>query len=234
MGSAQLRASRQIGDPKRSLETGSAKLTMLSTNSSPSTTWPSAQRCSKGWVYEHIRSRGRPRSEQLPHIKVGKYIRFDPQARCAGLSRTNAEPRDSVPDTRYESVRGLNHEEPTGGKGVSRMARTKRQCGSGCLLKRRKGWAIRWREFEIAPDGTKQKVLAVRSARRGVTERSGRAAGSRNFRPQGRPGRSGRLVKFRTIATDWLTHLMPMYKNVHTKESSAHSPEALVCRILAM
>jgi hypothetical protein len=57
----------------------------------------------KGWVYEHIRSRGRPRSEQLPHIKVGKYIRFDPGP-YAGLSRTNAE-RDSVPDV-IELVRG--------------------------------------------------------------------------------------------------------------------------------
>ena len=35
---------------------------------------------SKGWVYEHIRSRSKPRSDQLPHIKVGKYIRFDQQA----------------------------------------------------------------------------------------------------------------------------------------------------------
>ena len=34
---------------------------------------------SKSWVYEHTRSRGRPRSEQLPHIKVGKYVRFDPR-----------------------------------------------------------------------------------------------------------------------------------------------------------
>jgi hypothetical protein len=53
----------------------------------------------------------------------------------------------------------LNHGEPTGGKGVSRMARTRRQYGSGCLLKRRRGWAIRWREWQIAPDGTKVKVL---------------------------------------------------------------------------
>jgi excisionase family DNA binding protein len=35
---------------------------------------------SKGWVYEHIRSRSKPDSDQLPHIKVGKYIRFDKQA----------------------------------------------------------------------------------------------------------------------------------------------------------
>src|SRR5580765_8987280 len=53
----------------------------------------------------------------------------------------------------------LNHEEPTGGKDSSLMARTKRQYGSGCLLKRGRGWAIRWRELEIAPDGKKRKVL---------------------------------------------------------------------------
>ena len=35
---------------------------------------------SKSWVYEHTRSRGRPRCDQLPHIKVGKYVRFDPYA----------------------------------------------------------------------------------------------------------------------------------------------------------
>src|SRR5215831_8457141 len=53
----------------------------------------------------------------------------------------------------------LNHEEPTRGKGVSRMAQRKRQYGSGCLLPKGKGWAIRWRELEIAPDGTIQRVL---------------------------------------------------------------------------
>jgi excisionase family DNA binding protein len=34
---------------------------------------------SKSWVYEHTRSRGGPRSERLPHVKVGKYVRFDPR-----------------------------------------------------------------------------------------------------------------------------------------------------------
>jgi len=39
------------------------------------------------------------------------------------------------------------------------MARhNRRQYGSGCLLRRGKGWAIRWREMEIAPDGTRRKV----------------------------------------------------------------------------
>ena len=32
---------------------------------------------SKSWVYEHTRSRGAPRSERLPCIKLGKYVRFE-------------------------------------------------------------------------------------------------------------------------------------------------------------
>lgn len=35
---------------------------------------------SKSWVYEHTRSRGLPPSQRLPHIKIGKYVRFDAQA----------------------------------------------------------------------------------------------------------------------------------------------------------
>jgi excisionase family DNA binding protein len=35
---------------------------------------------SKTWVYEHTRTRGTARAERLPHIKIGKYKRFDPQA----------------------------------------------------------------------------------------------------------------------------------------------------------
>ena len=31
---------------------------------------------SKSWVYEHTRSRGVPRAERLPCIKLGKYVRF--------------------------------------------------------------------------------------------------------------------------------------------------------------
>jgi len=34
----------------------------------------------RSWVYEHTRSRGIPLSERLPHIKIGKYVRFDPRA----------------------------------------------------------------------------------------------------------------------------------------------------------
>ncbi len=42
---------------------------------------------SRSWVYEHTRSRGMPRSERLPHIKIGKYVRFDARAVRAFLDR---------------------------------------------------------------------------------------------------------------------------------------------------
>jgi excisionase family DNA binding protein len=34
----------------------------------------------RSWVYEHARSRGTPRAERLPYIKLGKYLRFDARA----------------------------------------------------------------------------------------------------------------------------------------------------------
>ena len=39
-----------------------------------------ALKVTKSWVYEHTRSGRRPRAEQLPHIKLGKYVRFEAQA----------------------------------------------------------------------------------------------------------------------------------------------------------
>ena len=46
---------------------------------------------SKSWVYEHTRARSTPRSDRLPHIKIGKYVRFDPQLVRAFLERRTAE-----------------------------------------------------------------------------------------------------------------------------------------------
>ena len=42
---------------------------------------------SKSWVYEHTRSRGTPRDERLPHIRIGKYVRFDAESVRAFLAR---------------------------------------------------------------------------------------------------------------------------------------------------
>lgn len=42
---------------------------------------------SRSWVYEQTRSRATPRADRLPHVKIGKYVRFDPQLVRAFLDR---------------------------------------------------------------------------------------------------------------------------------------------------
>ena len=32
------------------------------------------------WVYEHTRGRRLAKSDRLPHVKIGKYVRFDARA----------------------------------------------------------------------------------------------------------------------------------------------------------
>ena len=93
------------------------------------------------------------------------------------------------------------------------MTRSKRQYGSGCLLKRGKGWAIRWRETEIAPDGTRKKVLqyealgeVTRKVASDTLARKLAAAGNRAS-----PMRS--RVTFRTLASEWDASVVPMYKH---------------------
>ena len=89
----------------------------------------------------------------------------------------------------------------------------RRQYGSGCLLQRGRGWAIRWRELEIAPDGTVQKRLRY-EALGDVTRKEAAATlaerlGASN---QGKtPTRS--RVAFRTLVADWQAHVVPMYKH---------------------
>ncbi len=39
------------------------------------------------WVYEHTRGRGTPKSERLPHVKIGKYVRFEARALRAFLEK---------------------------------------------------------------------------------------------------------------------------------------------------
>jgi integrase len=91
------------------------------------------------------------------------------------------------------------------------MAQRKRQYGSGCLLSKGKGWAIRWREIEIAPDGTKKRVLRYENLgsvpRRHATEILAQrlaAAGQTPRRP---------LLTFRRLAQEWQRTVLPMYKH---------------------
>ena len=72
---------------------------------------------SKSWVYEHTRARSAPRSEQqLPHVKIGKYVRFDPRLVRAFIDRQMSG-RDHTRGATMAPE--LHHEEPTRGKGFS-------------------------------------------------------------------------------------------------------------------
>jgi hypothetical protein len=90
------------------------------------------------------------------------------------------------------------------------MAQRKRQYGSGCLLQKGKGWAIRWRVLEIAPDGTTRRTL--RYERLGpMSRREAAAILSHRLVEAGKaPIRS--QVTFETLASQWLATVVPMYK----------------------
>ena len=84
---------------------------------------------------------------------------FRSSARSARSWRgRNAEQRDPFPQTRYNRYRAKPRR-ANEKKGVLVWLERKRQYGSGFSLKRERGWAIRWRELEIAPDGTMKRVL---------------------------------------------------------------------------
>ena len=93
------------------------------------------------------------------------------------------------------------------------MVRTKRQYGSGCLLKRGRGWAIRWREIEIAPDGSTRRVLRYETlgnvSRRDASDRLAQkiaaTAGNKT------PARS--RITFRALANEWQGSVLPMHKH---------------------
>ena len=107
---------------------------------------------------------------------------------------------------------GLNHEEPTRGKERSLMARRKkRQYGSGCLLAKGGGWVIRWRENEIAPDGTRKRML--RHEKLGSMSR--REAGdilSQKVATAGGKTPTRSRVAFRELVNQWQATVLPMYK----------------------
>jgi integrase len=105
------------------------------------------------------------------------------------------------------------------------MAHRKRQYGSGSLFKEGRGWAIRWRELEVAPDGTIKKRLCyealgnISRAEAGeVLRRKVADAGSSD-----RPRRS--RVKFRTLAEQWEVDVLPTKYKHSTQKNHRHIME---------
>jgi integrase len=91
------------------------------------------------------------------------------------------------------------------------MARRKRQYGSGCLLSKGKGWAIRWREIEIAPDGKRKRVLRYET----IAPMSRRDAAdilAQKLAAAGHKGPARSRVTFRTLVNEWQATVLPMYK----------------------
>jgi integrase len=92
------------------------------------------------------------------------------------------------------------------------MAQSKRQYGSGCLLKRGKGWAIRWRETEIAPDGTRKRVLRYEALGE-ITRKQASETLNQRITAAGNKMPTRSRVTFRTLASEWEGSVLPMYKH---------------------
>src|SRR3990167_6164723 len=113
----------------------------------------------------------------------------------------------------------LQHEEPTRGKD-SRMARPKRQYGHGCLIETKGGFAIRWREREIGPDGNTRRALRYETLGHVSRKRAERVLGQKVAAAGGK-GAMRSLVTFRTVCDQWLTTVLPMYK-ASTQKNHRH------------
>ena len=101
------------------------------------------------------------------------------------------------------------------------MARSKRQYGSGCLLEKRKGWAIRWRELEIAPDGTRRKVLRYETLGHVTRKQASDTLAQRMAAGENGKTPTRSRVAFRTLAAEWQAHVLPMYKH-STQKNHRH------------
>jgi integrase len=101
------------------------------------------------------------------------------------------------------------------------MARSKRQYGSGCLLRRGKGWAIRWREIEIAPDGKRKKVLRYEALGE-VTKKHASDTLAQKVAAAGNSKATTRSrITFGTLTNEWLATVAPMYKQ-STQKNHRH------------
>src|ERR1700716_1355444 len=118
------------------------------------------------------------------------------------------------------------HEEPARGKG-SRMARRRRQCGSGCLFKEGRGWAIRWREREIAPDGTIEKRLCYEALGNISRAEAGEILRRKMAEFGSNDGPTRSRVTFLTLAQQWEVDVLPTkVQALNAEESSTHYGEA--------
>ena len=101
------------------------------------------------------------------------------------------------------------------------MARRKRQYGSGCLLRRKGGWALRWRETEIGPDGTRKRVLRYETLGEMSRKQAKDILAQRVAAASTKPITAPSTLTFRELAVQWQTTVLPMYKH-STQKNHGH------------
>lgn len=118
----------------------------------------------------------------------------------------------------------LPAEEPPRRKDVlmahSNGRKSKREYGTGCLIQRGRRWAIRWREPEIGPDGTRRQVLRYESLG-SVTRQEARALLAQRLASRTTAHAMRSCVPFKTLAEEWRKTVVPMYKH-STQKNHRH------------
>ena len=91
------------------------------------------------------------------------------------------------------------------------MARTKRQYGSGCLLRRKGGWVIRWRETEMGPDNRKRRILRYENLGDISRKQAGDILTQRIVSAGTKRIISRVALTFRELVNQWQATVLPMF-----------------------
>ena len=110
------------------------------------------------------------------------------------------------------------------------MAQRKRQYGSGCLLRRKGGWAIRWRETEICPDGTRKRVLRYETLGEMSRKKAGDILAQRVAAASTKTIAVRSALTFRELVVQWQATVLPMYKHSTRKHRTFFAKKHLVPR----
>ena len=110
------------------------------------------------------------------------------------------------------------------------MAQRKRQYGSGCLLRRKGGWAIRWRETEICPDGTRKRVLRYETLGEMSQKKAGDILAQRVAAASTKTIAVRSALTFRELVVQWQATVLPMYKHSTRKHRTFFAKKHLVPR----
>ncbi len=105
------------------------------------------------------------------------------------------------------------------------MARRKRQYGSGSLFKEGRGWAIRWREREIAPDGAIRKRLCYEALGNISRAEAGEILRRKMAEFGSGDGPTRSRVTFLTLAQQWEVDVLPTKYKHSTQKNHRHIME---------